>query len=103
MSSVPASMMRSYVANCGRQRRMRPIMRPSISRLSWRPPMAEQTLGEQERAFQDWLINWQLANSVSDHTESNAYYEGRRVRASFAAGVQYGQELHGCCQEQEHE
>ncbi|KKN39257.1 hypothetical protein LCGC14_0745400 [marine sediment metagenome] len=58
------------------------------------PSLGQQ---ERERAFQEWLTYWSLANSVSDHTESHAFYEGRRVRAAFDAGVEHGLELRNCC------
>ncbi len=58
------------------------------------PSLGQQ---ERERAFVEWLTRWSLENSVSDHIEDFATYEGRRVRASFDAGVEVGQELRGCC------
>jgi len=62
--------------------------------------MAEQTTGEQEqeRAFEE-----SLKVIIKSDTVWNPGLSLDQLAALFAAGVRYGLELRGCCQERERE
>ena len=66
---------------------------------------AKQTLGEeaQAQAAREAYEEWKSRGPLVTILDGDKRLQGWGFVAGFAAGVQYGLELRGCCQERERE